>query len=247
MINISSFIPIIGIYKIISPSNKIYIGQSVDIKRRYQEYLKFRCKGQPKLFNSLKKYGVENHKFEIIEECTIEQLNEREIYWGLKFKVLDKGLNCSLGKSGGKQSPETINKKSKSIKNAFDNMSEEDKNDRYNKILKSRPSKYKKSTKVRKVHQSRGPVSDETKNKISQTHLGKPKKKGHKQTQEHIKTRLKSIYKPVIQYDKDNNFIKEWPNIQLAADYLQNNGKGISHCCRGKQKSAYGFIWKYKK
>lgn len=246
MINITSFIPVIGIYKIISPSNKIYIGQSVDIRRRYQEYLKFRCKGQPKLFNSFKKYGVENHKFEIIEECNVEQLNERELYWGLKFEVLDKGLNCSLGKSGGKQSLETVNKKSKSIKNAFDNMSEEDKNNRYNKILKSRPSTYKKSNKVRKVHQSRGPASNETKNKISKTHLGKPKKKGHKQSQEHILNRLKNTYKPIVQYDKDNNLIKEWPNMQSAASYFPNNGKGISHCCRGKQKSAYGFVWKYK-
>jgi group I intron endonuclease len=247
MINISSFIPIIGIYKIVSPSNKIYIGQSVDVKRRYQEYQKLQCKGQPKLHYSLLKYGWDKHTFELIEQCTEDQLNEREIYWGLKFDVLNKGLNCSLGKSGGRQSLETINKKSKSIKYAFDNMSKEDKKDRYTKILESRPGQYKKSNKIRKIHKSRGPLSDEIKHKISQTHSGKPKKKGYKQTQNHIMSRLENTYISVMQYDKNNNFIKEWPSMQSAAGYLGLiTHKGISHCCRGKQKTAFGFIWKFK-
>ena len=45
----------IGIYKITSPSNKIYIGKSNNINRRFKEYIKLRCKQQPKLYNSFKK------------------------------------------------------------------------------------------------------------------------------------------------------------------------------------------------
>lgn len=52
---------------------------------------------QHKLYNSLKKHGVENHTFEIIEECSIEDLNCRERYWQEFYDVLgDKGLNCEL-------------------------------------------------------------------------------------------------------------------------------------------------------
>lgn len=60
---------ICGIYKIISPSNKIYIGQSIDIKRRFRQYREpNRNKKHPKLNNSFLKYGIDNHTFEIIEE-----------------------------------------------------------------------------------------------------------------------------------------------------------------------------------
>ena len=87
----------IGIYKITSPSGRIYIGQSVDIERRFKRYNILRCKGQIRLFNSLFKYGVESHTFEIIEECDIELLNERERYYQDLYDVLsDKGLNCRL-------------------------------------------------------------------------------------------------------------------------------------------------------
>lgn len=70
----------IGIYKITSPSNRIYVGQSVRIERRKTEHKKLYGIG-PKLKHSYEKYGFENHIFEIIEECSVEQLEEREIYW----------------------------------------------------------------------------------------------------------------------------------------------------------------------
>lgn len=86
-----------GIYKIISPSNKIYIGQSVNIEKRFKEYLKLRCPFQYKLLTSLNKYGADNHTFEIIEECDINLLNEKERYWQDYYEVLgEKGLNCKL-------------------------------------------------------------------------------------------------------------------------------------------------------
>jgi group I intron endonuclease len=99
----------IGIYKITSPFNKIYIGQSINIYKRWEQYNKYPSSyiGQRKLFNSIQKYGVENHIFEIIEECSLDVLNEREIYWGEHYEVLTKGLNLALGQGRGKCSDET--------------------------------------------------------------------------------------------------------------------------------------------
>ena len=62
---------IIGIYKITSPTNRIYIGSSNDIYNRWCSYKNLKCKSQTKLYNSLLKYGAENHIFEIIENCSI--------------------------------------------------------------------------------------------------------------------------------------------------------------------------------
>jgi group I intron endonuclease len=112
----------IGIYKITSPKNKIYIGQSIDIEKRFSSYFKLsgKNKTQIKLFRSFLKHGVDNHIFEIIEECDIKLLNERERYWQDFYNVLDKGLNCRLTTSldkSGTFSDESKLKMSKAWKN----------------------------------------------------------------------------------------------------------------------------------
>ena len=47
----------IGIYKITSPTGRIYIGQSIDIEKRIIKYQNIKCKSQRLLYNSLFKYG----------------------------------------------------------------------------------------------------------------------------------------------------------------------------------------------
>jgi group I intron endonuclease len=97
-----------GIYKISSPTNKIYIGQSIDIERRFKEYKKLYCMSQRKLYFSLKKYGIEKHIFKILEECTEDMLLERETYWKNFYKVLEfPSLCCRIDGKGGKNSKET--------------------------------------------------------------------------------------------------------------------------------------------
>jgi group I intron endonuclease len=97
-----------GIYKISSPTNKIYIGQSINIERRFKEYKKLYCMPQRKLYFSLKKYGIEKHIFEILEECTEDMLLKRETYWKNFYKVLEiPSLCCRIDGKGGKNSKET--------------------------------------------------------------------------------------------------------------------------------------------
>lgn len=58
-----------GIYKITSPSNRVYIGQSRDIASRKRQYRSLNGgKRQPTLFNSFQKYGYNNHLFEVVYE-----------------------------------------------------------------------------------------------------------------------------------------------------------------------------------
>lgn len=111
-----------GIYKITNPKGGIYIGQSTNIFARWSYYKKLHCKHQKKLYASLKKYGIENHVFEIIEECLSEFLNEKEIYWGNFFDVLNrKNLNLQIGKKEYKISDETRLKKSNYMKAKLSN------------------------------------------------------------------------------------------------------------------------------
>ena len=64
----------IGIYKITSPSGKIYIGQSINIEKRINSYKYSASIKQRKIYNSIIKYGIEYHDFTIIEECKLEEL-----------------------------------------------------------------------------------------------------------------------------------------------------------------------------
>ncbi len=108
----------IGIYKITSPSNKIYVGQSVNIERRFKHYENLKeIKGQKKIYFSIKKYGYENHLFEILEECSIDELDSREEYWINLYNSCNNGLNISEGGGSfgkfnkGKKRPSKVKRK----------------------------------------------------------------------------------------------------------------------------------------
>jgi group I intron endonuclease len=84
----------IGVYKITSPSDKVYIGQSANIEYRWECYRKGYSKKQAKLHASFKKYGVSAHLFEIVHELPvdIDQLaldNYEQIY-------MDAYMDCGV-------------------------------------------------------------------------------------------------------------------------------------------------------
>jgi group I intron endonuclease len=109
----------IGIYKITSPSNKVYIGQSINIERRLRYYKRIACKEQIKIYNSLLKYGVDAHIFEVLELCDTEQLNNRERHYQDLYDSVANGLNLLYVKSehfNGGHSEESKKKISDSLK-----------------------------------------------------------------------------------------------------------------------------------
>lgn len=52
--------------------------------------------------------------------------------------------------------------------------------------------------------------------------------------------------KPVLQFDLNDNFIKEYPSIRQVERETGFANQYISACCNGKYKQSYGYIWKYK-
>lgn len=52
--------------------------------------------------------------------------------------------------------------------------------------------------------------------------------------------------KPIIQYDKEGNFIKEWDCANDVERVLGISNKHIGSVCLGKRKSCGGYIWRYK-
>lgn len=58
-------------------------------------------------------------------------------------------------------------------------------------------------------------------------------------------TRNERISKPILQFNLDGEFIKKWDGAREVERELGFNHGDISTCCRGKIKTAYGFVWMY--
>tara|TARA_R110000868_G_scaffold111290_1_gene300723 strand:+ start:5218 stop:5709 length:492 start_codon:yes stop_codon:yes gene_type:complete len=88
------------VYMITSPSNRIYIGSTKNTEKRWAFYYSLNCKLQIKLYNSLLKYGPENHIFEVVWFGDIEDMLRYECIIGNWYEVLGSkiGLNCKLPK-----------------------------------------------------------------------------------------------------------------------------------------------------
>ena len=99
----------IGIYKITNLiNNKIYIGQSVDIMRRFGDHKRFAINKNSKEYNTplhraIRKYGIENFNIENIEECNCEELDDKEKFWISYYDASNtlKGYNLTKGGLGG--------------------------------------------------------------------------------------------------------------------------------------------------
>jgi group I intron endonuclease len=107
---------ICGIYMITSPTDRIYIGQSIDIKRRTNRYKRCDCGEQRFLHNSILKHGWSAHTLTIIEECNREDLNRLEKYYIEVYDSLNSsdGMNLREGGDCSKMSEESKLKMSKS-------------------------------------------------------------------------------------------------------------------------------------
>ena len=106
------------IYKITNKiNNKPYIGQTTLIpQKRWNNYKTLNCKKQPKLYNALKKYGVDNFIFEVIDNSATNQisLNQLEEQYIQKYDSIKMGYNNKHGGSYGKHTQETKQNISKS-------------------------------------------------------------------------------------------------------------------------------------
>jgi hypothetical protein len=85
-------------------------------------------------------------------------------------------------------------------------------------------------------------LSLETRNKIGKS---KTNHKCYSDPKRGEKIR-ESKNKSVLQYDLNNNFIKEFESGQQASKHTLIDARGISLCCRKKGKTAGGFKWKFK-
>lgn len=94
------------IYKIVNPQGRFYIGKAKDFRTRIAGHKHSQKKKSKSviLINSFRKYGFDEHVFEIIEECENSMLDEREIHWIKFFDSFNGdnplGMNMTAGGDG---------------------------------------------------------------------------------------------------------------------------------------------------
>lgn len=260
------------IYKITNiVTGKCYIGETIqhDYQKRWQKHLNSLNykEGCPVLKASMKKHGIRNFKFEILIICFDADLVRYEKEYIKKYNSqIPNGYNILSGGQigdgmvGYKHSPETIEKikqKGKEFReknpNHFETYREKHK-DALNKIdlssLVKNSEKFKLAMEKRRLDIKNGNniVSDEKKKKISES-LKKYYDKNGKNTisDKHREIVRLARSKPVLQYNKNGELIKEYPSIIEADRTSGVKRSNIHNSITGKTKTAGGgFIWKYK-
>jgi len=231
----------IGIYKITNPSQRVYIGQSSNIEKRFEQYKKLQhsVSKQIKLYRSFLKHGIDNHVFEILETCSLEDLNIKERYWQDHFDVLNSGLNCLLTGTD-----ENLKILSSEIKD---------------KIKKSRTGKKHTQDTCGKISSSNKgrEHSAETRDKIRKTLKGRVRPDFGKKISESLKEKYKDIEnrqnlgvkfrKAVNQLDLEGNYIQQFISLAEVYRVLGIYTTSVSKCCKNKQFSAGGYKWEYSK
>lgn len=169
---------LVGIYGLRNKiSGKWYVGQSVNIAKRWNDYKNHRCRRQPKLYNALKKYGFEAFDKVLIETCNRVTwiLDYREMYWIRVLNSFRSGYNSteggrgSLGRAVSEDTRKLIGNKSKLRRHTPETIE---------KIREARtlqpptPMRLEHLERLRILSKTRI-VSEKTKEKMRLSHLGK--------------------------------------------------------------------------
>jgi group I intron endonuclease len=260
-----------GIYKITNIiNNKIYIGSAVNIKNRWARHIGDLSRKEHhsiKLQRSYDKHGIDSFKFEIIEECSKENLIIIEQHYIDLFDTYNNGYNCSpiAGNTLGFKHSEESKKKMSISRKGLNTWSKGSKSsdetkrklsiagkgrkhtsESKNKISKSKmghkvTKKTRKKLRIANTGQKRSQetilkmknkvVSEETKKKMSAKHTGRNNSKYNPT--------------PVLQFDVNDNLIKEWQDL-FSLNETEFNPKSVSKVCRGESKTHIGYKWKFK-
>lgn len=223
----------IGIYQYKNKINgKSYVGQSININKRFREHKNAAFNPNNKDYKfaihaAIRKYGLENFDFIVLEECTPEKLNEREKYWIAFYDSYNNGYNETIGGNESHihigQPVELYDLNGKYIRE-YPNITEAAKD-----INISRNTIY-------------GILYG---NRLSaKGYQFKLKKDTTTQISKYSNNQGGKI--PIIQYNKEGQKIQEWESAAHAARILKIDASSITKCLKGKLKTCGGFKWQYK-
>lgn len=248
-----------GIYMWTSPSGKQYIGKSIDLERRKRMFLNFSknyTSGTSLIDKARHKYADSKlWKYVILEECHENQLNEKEKYYIEQYDTYKNGYNSTYG-GDGVDGFTRFDKNLKLYKNTkwrkpIVSINIESKEIRYFSSIADCANEMEfKASPIGNVCRHnfetyKGYVFmylDEYRNRNKRAIICNIIRK-----KKHVK-KLRGNKTKVLKISLETNrIVKEYDSISEAAKEIGvKNGVAISNCCRGVQKTAYGYKWRYK-
>jgi group I intron endonuclease len=203
----------------------------------------------PRIYNSLKKHGSANHTFEVIEECTVEELNIKEKYWKeyyLNQYGWEQMLFCELYDNGGGPRSEEIKQKISKSNTGTPKHTDESKQ-KISQFQKGRSKHTEEFIQKIKSTNTGRIVSESTRRLISEKNKGKPNLKNRKPKPEGFgKNFTGRTPKPVQQICPiTNNVLGSYPSIKAASEITKVCEGNISNCCNGRLPTAGKYKWIY--
>ena len=209
------------IYKIQNKINGlVYIGCTISsLKKRFQEHL-YRCfktDYKSKLYNSIKKYGVENFTIDLVDECDLNVIYETEKKYIKEFNSYHNGLNSTYGGEGClgyTHSPEIRKKISEGTKNGNSH-----KGKTYEELYGDRAEEEKMKRKKSVKLKWDGMNEDERNNRVKKT------KEAVKNNSKYSQEIINEIKNKIKNGEKFSDIKKEYSNISNWFFYQIKNNK----------------------
>lgn len=246
-----------NVYKHILPNGKVYIGITKNIKSRF--YGKGSSYKNCVLFyRAINKYGWDNIKTEILlSNLTQCQAEEKEIEYISKYKSNDSKFGYNILKGGNISTNDSQERRKKISKSLIEyyktnkHSQESIERARQKKIGVKFSSEHKQKLKDNHSGMTGKVFSEEHKRKISNSLKGKKFSEEHKRKPSKAKegktpwNAINNTKKPVMQFDKNGAIINTFTSMSEAERKTGIFNSSISNCCKGKRKTAGGYIWKY--
>jgi group I intron endonuclease len=231
------------IYKITSPSGKIYIGKTNNLRNRICAYRNAQKSNTNTLiYTSIKKYGWDAHVFKVIDSASINVLNELEISYIQKYNSYRHtnpyGLNLTIGGEGTYGRIDSVETRKKRAAHHIGSTRSKETRQLMSLAKKGSPSNRKNCI-----------ISQETKNKISKSNTGKIKPvEFHTKKYQTLLDKLIKTHGAILQIDRStNSIIKEWIEIpKYISNQMNIEYASIKRALNKKYKTAGGYVWKYK-
>ena len=225
-----------SVYIHIFPNGKKYIGITKQKpKRRWQNGKAY--KHNPYITSAINKYGWDNIEHMILyNNLSKEQAEQKEIELIKKYQSANRKYGYNISNGGntiGTHSEET-KKKLSEIHTGKEGLKGE-RNPMYGKKGIKHPN-YGKH------------LSEDIKKKISKKLKGKPRT-DHDEFIIKQSIRVAGDKNPrarkILQFKTDGQLVKEWTCSKYASKYYGLSNGNIINVCKGRQKTARGYIWKY--
>ena len=219
-----------------SPSGKNYVGQAVDLENRKSQFKRLKNKyGGVAIDNARRKYSdFTKWKYQVLEECEIEKLDDREEYWIEYYDSHNpqKGYNLTLG-GGGSRGYIASEEARKKISNALKGKYTGESNPNYGRHLTPEEKECRSYNAKFGAGAWQNLMEEEKAARLY-------REKRLRQKAEQLRRRR------IMSIDIESGEEERFDSLSQALKKYKYHKQAIQRILKGQAKTAYGKYWTYQ-